>query len=315
MFGYSRNSGISWMRDYGDAYHKYQSTTDIRGRVKEPKRPLGQRRSVDMYSIRLKDDGSMGVECVLYQTPVVTFYPTGLVELRINGWASTSTANFIEEVTNFNARIFNGSLCVSVGGMETRMEEDKPLRIMNGRIENPKQEITHALVRGKTNIVRKQYDEFVKYASALIRLKAEGFISAEYQDTFTKADTNSARNYVDMPEGLNRTSYTYFKDDVPKFFELVKTEGEDKHIAHYKAVLAMAHSFGANTWGQGYKITGCHIDEKTFKRAFDNLVIGYHRDEVFIEKDRELGEVKKDPYKKYYESGWDKLHANKVMGS
>lgn len=311
MFGHNRNSGISWMRDYGDAFHKYQSTTDIRGRVKEPKRPLGYRRSVDSYSIRLKGDGSMGVECVLYQTPVVTFYPTGLVELSKDGWSTISTAYFIEEVTGYSARIFNGSLCVSIGGIETRMT-DEPLRIMNGRIENPKQEITHALVRGKTNIVRKQYADFLKFACALVRLKAEGFVVSEYEETFGKAEPHSARNYVDMPEGLNRPSYTYFEADIPKFFALVRSDGADKHLAHYKAVLAMAHSFGVNTWGQGYKITGCHIDEKTFKRAFDSLVLGFHRDELFIQKHREIGEIKKDPYKKYFEGGWDRLHSNNV---
>ena len=54
-FGQYRNSGISWFRDYGDALHKYENTTDIRGRVEEPKRPLGHRKAVDNYSIRKAD--------------------------------------------------------------------------------------------------------------------------------------------------------------------------------------------------------------------------------------------------------------------
>jgi len=315
MFGHNRNSGISWCRDYGDALHKYESTTDIRGRVEEPKRPLGHRRSVDSYSIRLKGDGSMAVECVLYRTPVVTYYPDGLVELRCGGWYSNTTANFIEEVTNYSARIFNSSLCVSVGGVETRMLKDEAIRITNGRIENLTADKTHSLVRGKSNIVRKQYDEFLKYACALVRLKAEGFLVSEYEETFTKSDTSSPKHYIDMPEGIDRTSYNHFADDVHAFFRLVKTDGEDKHVAHYKAVLAMARAFGRNTWGQGYKMTGCHIDEPTFKRAFDGLVTGYHRSELFVEKERQLGEVKKDPYKKYFEGGWNRLHANKVMES
>jgi hypothetical protein len=307
-FGYLRNTGISWFRDYGDAFHKYQSTTDIRGRVEEPKRPLGQRKSVDSYSIRLKDDGSMGVECVLWQTPVVTFYPDGLVELRCGGWYSNSTACFIEEVTNYSARIFNGSLCVSVGGAETRMDKESPLQIRNGRFLNMTKDKTHSLVRGASNKVRKQYAEFLSYASALIRLKADGFLVAEYQDNFTKADVGTPKQYADMPEALNRPQYTHFAEDVRKFFALVNSDGEDKHVAHYKAVLALAHSFGRNTWGQGYKLTGCHINEQTLRRAFDGLVVGYHRDELFVEKERQLGEVKRDPYKKYFESGWLRLH-------
>jgi hypothetical protein len=311
-FGYLRNTGISWMRDYGDAFHKYQSTTDIRGRIEEPKRPLGQRRSIDSYSIRLKDDGSMGVECVLYRTPVVTFYPTGLVELRCGGWYSISTACFIEEVTNYSARIFNGSLCVSIGGVETRMDSEAPLQIQDGRILNPTTDTTHSLIRGASNKVRKQYVEFLSYASALVRLKSEGFLVAEYEDNFTKAETSSAKNYTDMPEALNRPQYTHFAEDVRKFFALVNSDGEDKHVAHYKAVLVLAHSFGRTTWGQGYKVAGCVINEQMLRKGFEGLMTGYHRDELFVEKERAEGEVKRDPYKKYFEGGWERLHAKQV---
>lgn len=312
MFGYSRNSGVSWMRDYGDAFHKYQSTTDIRGRVEEPKRPLGHRRSVDNYSIRLRDDGTMGVECVLWKTPVVTFFPDGLVELRCGGWYSVSTAIFIEETTNYHARIFNGSLCVSVNGVETRMHENKPLQIKDGKILNLTKDKTHALIRGEANKVRKDYEDFLKFACALVRLKADGFMAQEYEDTFKEAKPNSARTYVDMPEALSRPHYTHFVEDVQMLFALVKESGVNKHLAHYKATLALARSFGANTWGSGYKVTGVHVDEARFKKGFDTLVLGYHRDELFMEKERAEGEIKKDPYKKYFESGWHKLHANKV---
>jgi len=301
MFGYSRNSGISWMRDYGDAFHKYQSTTDIRGRVKEPKRPLGLRRSVDMYSIRLKDDGSMGVECVLYQTPVVTFYPTGLVEIRSDGWASASTASFINEVTNYSARIFNGSLCVSVAGIESRIDEGV-LKIEGNRILNLVADKTHSVIRSEANKVRKQYAEFLKYGCALVRLKAGQFSIEEIENAGLKESLCD----------LHRPSLTKFPENVHAFFALAKDSQVDSHVAHYKATVALARSFGSQSWGQGYKLQGCHIDETIFKRRFDELVLGYHRDEVFVERVREEGQVKKDPYGKYFQSGWNNLHSNNV---
>lgn len=303
MFGYSRNSGIHWCRDYGDAFHKYQSTTDIRGRVKEPKRPLGQRRSVDMYSIRLRDDGSMGVECVLYKTPVVTFFPTGLVELRSDGWASASTVSFIEEVTGYRSRIFNGSLCVSVGGIETRLEDNQVLQIMDGRIINPTTDKTHKVNRANANNVRKQYEEFVKYATALVRLKAGQFTLEEVENAGFKESLSE----------LGRAHYTKFPESVRNLFALVKADGEDKHVAHYQATVAISRAFGAVSWGRGYSVNGCHIEEKVFKTKFDDLVLGYHRDEVFIETDREEGVVKKDPYRKYYEGGWKRLHSSENL--
>jgi hypothetical protein len=261
-----------------------------------------------MYSIRLKDDGSMGVECVLYQTPVVTFYPTGLVELRSNGWASASTASFINEVTNYSARIFNGSLCVSVAGVESRVDEGV-LKIEGNRILNLVVDKTHCVIRSEANKVRKQYAEFLKYACALVRLKAEGFLIAEYEETFGRTTNGS---FVGLPEGIGKSYKTNFPDDVHAFFALAKENGEDKYVAHYKAVLSMAWAFGSNTYSGSYTATGTHINEASFKRAFDNLVLGYHRDEVFVERVREEGQVKKDPYGKYFQSGWDRLHANNV---
>ena len=117
-FGYQRNSGISWFRDYGDALHKYENTKDIRGRVEEPKRPLGHRKSVDMYSIRKKDNAD--IECVLYRTPVVTFHTDNTVSIWHDTWASQTTANFIPEVMGYgvSARVYNHKLCLYVHGKE-----------------------------------------------------------------------------------------------------------------------------------------------------------------------------------------------------
>lgn len=302
MFGHNRNSGIHWLRDYGDAYHKYQSTQNIRGRIKEPMRPLGSRRSVDMYSIRLKDDGSMGVECVLYQTPVVTFYPTGLVEIRDGQWSTISTAYFIEEVTGYNARLFNNSLCVSVMGMETRL--DGVLRIMNGHIENPVTDKAHYIKRTETNNVRKQYAEFLTYASAVVRLKAEGFTTNDMVEVFGKDEMGNPQ----VPDQISRPYYSDFARDMHAFFGFVKDTGEDKHLSHYKAVLALAHGFGSRTYATGYKYTGVHLTEDALKRRFNELMLGYHRDEVFGIKERQVGDVKRDPYLKYYEQGWKRLH-------
>lgn len=300
MFGHNRDSGIHSLRNYGDALHKYESTKDIRGRVEEPKRPLGKRRSVDMYSIRMREDKA--IECVLYKTPVVTFCPDGLIELRHDNWNSVSTAYFIEEVSGFRARIFNNSLCVNIQGVESRMGEE-PLRIMNGEVLNPTTDVTHAIDRKQANNVRKRYAEFVKYASALVRLKAEGFTASEYEQNEHK---------VSKWGDLGKHSYVGFADSVQEFFGLVNDDSENRHESHYLALLSLARGCGSHTWGQGYKITGCHLSEEQFKKSFENLLIGYHRDEVFVVKQRETGLVMRDPYSKYFQGGWNRVHANKV---
>lgn len=305
MFGHNRNSGIHWMRNYGDALHKYQNTTDIRGRVEEPKRPLGLRRSVDMYSIRKRDDGA--IECVCYKTPVVTFYPDETIEIRNEEWNTVSTAYFIEEVTGFRARVFNNSLCVSVGGIETRLET--MLKVKDGQFVGIKADTTHYIKRAEANKVRKQYADFLTYACALVRLKAEGFTNDEMAETFGK---NKHGNLL-MPDSIARTYWADFGKHVREVFALVNDTTEDRHIAYYKAVLVIANCFGTNTYSNNYTNRGVHIKEDAFKRAFNNLMLGYHRDEVFGIKDRELGEVKRDPYVKYFSGGWKRMHASENL--
>ena len=115
-----------------------------------------------------------------------------------------------------------------------------------------------------------------------------------------------------MPDQISRTYYSDFPKNIHTLFDWIKDDGEDKHLAHYKAVLTIAMNFGSRTYGQGYKHTGSHITDEAFKRAFNGLMLGYHRDEVFGVKEREAGEVKRDPYIKYFEQGWNRLHANNV---
>jgi hypothetical protein len=302
MYGHHRNSGISWMRDYGDALHKYESVEPIRGRVKEPMRPLGMRRSVDSYSIVKREDGA--VECVLWKTPVVTWYPDGLIEVRKDGWASQSTACFIEEVTGFSSRIFNHSLCITVGGLETRIG-DEPIQIREGKILNPLRDPTHTLIRGATSKAAGQYAEFMKYGSALCRLKTDGFSIQEANELFAKNETGG------MPElltSLHRPDFNQFGDELGKFLVYIGDTSEEKYLAYNKAMLCMAWSYGASTWGKDYEIKGSKLDEQTFKNAMKYLIMGIHRDEIFKETLRDAGDVKRDPHLKYFRSGWKRYH-------
>ena len=301
-YGYLRNSCIGWMRDYGDALHKYESVEPIRGRTIEPMRPLGQRRSIDSYSIVKRSDGA--IECVLYKTPVVTWYPDGLIEVKKGGWASMSTACFIEDVTGFKSRIFNHSLCVTVGGLETRIGGE-PIQIREGKILNPLRDPTHTLIRGATAKVTKRYAEFIKYGSALCRLKPDGFGIQEAEEMFPK---NEKGAMPDLLTCLNRPDYDQFASELSKFVVYLTDTSEEKYIAYNKAMICMAWAYGTNTWGKNYVVTGSKLDEKSFKNAINYLIMGLHREEIFKEVLRDEGDIKRDPYLKYFRSGWSKYY-------
>ena len=82
MYGHPRNTGIPRINDYATALKLWEDTKPIRGRDVDT-RPLGYREKVDSYQINFLPEGA--VECILYKTPVVTFYENGDVHIRHDG--------------------------------------------------------------------------------------------------------------------------------------------------------------------------------------------------------------------------------------
>jgi len=320
MFGHARNSGISWFRDYGDALHKYESTTDIRGRTEEPKRPLGHRDRTNQYSIRKEEDGT--IACVLYRSPVVRFKPNGDIILRDFDYPTTSTCYFMEEVLGWQLRayLFNYSICIAVGAVQSRMASDTDLVLRKNEqgnlyIVNPSREVTHHVNRGVPNKVRKQFDEFAKYAESMLKVRDEGkFLIQEYDDMFTKLTDderlNDHRTYKNMPVALNNPTYIHFAKDIKQLVDWVKDTSADKHISYYKALLAFAFNFGRNSYGSNWTVSGYQISMASIEHGLRAIAMGIERDKVFKTIEVPEGRLVRDRYVDYFKRGWDEYHAN-----
>lgn len=310
MFGYSRNSGINWFRNYGDALHKYNSTTDIRGRTVEPKRPLGRRNAVDTYSIVKRDDDA--IECVFYKTPVVTFFPNGEIHVRDYRYATTSTASFIGEVLGVRARLFNGSIAVRIMNDEFRLPVggDGVLILKRDEFEelraiNPMRDAVHSVSRKKANNVRASYEEFATYALAVCKLKAWEFGEEDYKSRFGEDKNNNfPYGLTKMPVDLTRYNYEEFVNGAKKFFELIEDKSDQRHDSYYEAILMLARSYGNFRYREG----GYRFNQVQLKRGLNDLILGKHRDEVFETKECGMGTLRKDAYAKYFCSGWKKYH-------
>jgi hypothetical protein len=99
------------MSNYNHYKSLYESIKPIRGRAVDV-RPLGKR-SRDWETIRM--DGDV-VECVLYKTPVVRYYPDGRIGLQCDSWVTTSTAEFMYEHSPFVCRKRNHKIQVNPTG-------------------------------------------------------------------------------------------------------------------------------------------------------------------------------------------------------
>ena len=315
-YGYGRNSGISWFRDYGDALHKYEHTLDIRGRTVEPKRPLGHRKLTDTYSIVKREDGA--IQCVLWKTPVVTFFPDNSVEITDGSWTTLSTCHFIGEVLNINSRVFNGSVCVSLAGKEYRLPKDKVFKIVKKTSESGGEwwtpvdidkAVIHHVNRAGSNNVRKRYKEFYTYLENVIKLRISEdgivFSGNEYGEAFGF----NSEGIPNLMGDVSRPYYENFLPTIKKLASCLKDTNEDtKHVSYYHALLILARGQGFPEWNgsSGIKINEHHANDlPNFVRS---IILGIHRDECFNEIELPDGELKLDSYRGYYKSGWQEFH-------
>ena len=306
MYGHQRNSGIPQVNDYATALKLWEDTKPIRGRAVDT-RPLGYRRN-DHYLINKLPDGA--VQCILYQTPVVIFHENGEVHIKHDGWNSVSTCNFIGEVLGIHSFIYNHKLCVgfNYGNYVVPVEGLTIKRNATWVYEpvNPVPVMSHALNRKGANNVRARYKPFTTYLSSMCKLKA----GSDYpQSELVRVFGLNKYKQPNMGD-LSRDNYNEWEDSVKPFFEWVSdTKEETQNDSFYKGLLLMAKSFGVENWVRGgSQEEGYALTERKALKAFDELVIGFHRDETLEEKVLPEGVVNKDSYGKYFRGGWKRLH-------
>ena len=171
--GYATITRVPQVSTHKEAKKIYDSTKPIRGRVPEI-RPLGERRDVDTYSVRMNGDD---VELVLYKTAVITFRANGDVMLACDGWSSVSTHQFIKRVLGLRARGKGSSSIITVQGQDYTITGDGKLIL---RKEDGRWGVLHHEVlwgykanrKALTN-VRSRYSEFRKYLKGFASLRQE----------------------------------------------------------------------------------------------------------------------------------------------
>jgi len=309
VYGHHRNSGIHALANYNEAIHKWENTKPIRGRGVDV-RPLGNRRQADQYKIEVLPEG--GVACVLYNTAVVTFFTDGDIRIKNDDWNSVSTCNFIDEIlcgSGVRSRIYNNDLYIKTiqgefalggEGIWLRMNGQGNLEVKTDKLE-PK--YVHAIDRKKANNVRAKYKPFLDYASRMCRLKGnDPYLHSEMVRVFPHPKSPNA---LDMGIELSNRAYDKWTDGVKNLFTLMNSEGESQHDDFYKALLLLAKSYGNHMYREpeGYVVT-----EKKIKVALDDLIVGFHRDEVLVQKEVPIGVARRDSNGKYFRDGWRRLH-------
>ena len=311
MYGQYRNSGVRRLADYAAALDKFNTTKPIRGRTdpSKPQVPLGHRNKIDQYSIR-KCQFTQDIECVLYQTPVVTFKANGEIAIKCDGWSSVSTASFIEEALGMPAYIYDHNLCVGTytadgmqhyrvpakGDIVFKRNEAGRLEYLRGAPET----YTHKVNRKAINALRKKYADFKKYAIAMTKLRGNERVSQDELDAVGIGRFDSEYTGV--------AGYTWrfdtFAHTVRAVHHWMQAEGDTKHEQFYKAFVVFSASYGR--WGA--------MTPAEFEAGFNTFTLGLHRDEALTAEPVPLGKVKRDNYGKYWGKAWGAYHKTKPEG-
>ena len=194
------------MSNYNHYKSLYESIKPIRGRAVDV-RPLGKR-SRDWETIRM--DGDV-VECVLYKTPVVRYYPDGRIGLQCDSWVTTSTAEFMYEHSPFVCRKRNHKIQVNPTGKYQDDAKYYPLPNHSETVfvltSDNKYAPSAPLVEHKQVIDRKLAKEarepfmpFVNFVETFLKM-SDGWLMHETREQVGKLDTY--RSY------FNRACYDY----------------------------------------------------------------------------------------------------------
>lgn len=159
---------------------KYEETKPIRGRA-EDIRPIGQRRR-DWERV-VKEERTDGVwyGAKLYQTEVVMYSPDGRMELRVNDWATPSTADFMTAHSPFRANKTRGNIWVRLGEQNVPVAKSgvTKFRIDNGKwVLDQELKLKQKVVdRSKSKQVRERIRGFINYANTMLKL-SDGWVRA-----------------------------------------------------------------------------------------------------------------------------------------
>ena len=178
---------MSYYTRYKDLFN---SVKPIRGRA-EDVRPIGQRRR-DWETIRMNGDV---VECVLYKTPVVRYYPDGKIGFLCGGWATPSTAEFMHIHSPLMARKKDNRIWVQETRESTAVyplpESGETVFVLTADNkwvpENPITVNKLVIDKQKARDARAPFMPFIKFAEAFLKM-SDGWLMADTVAQFGTVD-------------------------------------------------------------------------------------------------------------------------------
>lgn len=233
---------------YNHFKDRYASTAPIRGRSVEIK-PIGQRRRdweqvVKRYVV---EEGALDAEGVdaygahLYQTDCVMYLPNGDMYVKTGGYATPTTAEFINRYIRNDMRCYKkyNKVWVEYKGDAYPIDTVKPtiFRYNNANdtyaVENPAPMMQKVIDRTKIKDARTKLEAFRTYTKMMLKL-SDGWISNELVEQHSEKPTDGRRDYWGRKSyNLNGQVFSGYeiegsigKNTAEKFYNALCTEDD-----------------------------------------------------------------------------------------
>jgi len=295
-----QRSEIKHLDNYAEALAKWEGTKHIRGRA-EDQRPLGRRDYVDSFRILKQADGS--IQCILYNTPVVTFTPEDNIVINTAGFNTSSTCKFIYEVSpnGISAYVFDKTMCLTICGTPNedgssnkgsyRLKHNEPTLVRRTQtgwmVEDAVQHTVHKVNRLGKKAVMDRYQPFFAYVDAFCRLRQGDTV----EDTEIK-EALGAQGYPLVAGYMNQWTA---ENRYALLMGYMASTGEQQHVDYYKATMVL--------------LCEVHLCYAAMMRtALVSILSGIYRGEMFTVEAVAKGSVKKDAYARYFSPMWDAYH-------
>lgn len=272
---------IPTLGNYHSARQHFDSVKPIRGKGRNAgKVPLGERRKHWMHMRELPDKS---IECVLYNTPCVTYNVDGTIQLQNDSWNTNTTVQFINALlmhpvgyvsrSKDNMRFNTGNYTFVIphdGGLTLHYDEKEGRWLPNA--SEVDQITIHKIDRKAMNKVRAQYAWALKYIRGLVKMWDYQMERSDYLDSY--------KNNVDIANRLGALRNGHIQEgDLPKLNKLVAN---------------LLHKFGHIHFNYQTRQRDIRLAEPGLEKALQWMLLAMHWDDVAREEVLPYGVYKKD---------------------
>jgi len=237
-------------RGYEFYKNKWENTKPIRGRSVDVRPIDNRRRYRDWETIEKRQVNGQDVyACHLYQTDVVMYYPDGSIGLRIDSWATPTTADFMSCHSPFYICKRYNRIWVYPKGHSVDeaypIPETEELRLVMGedgsyKPDRPIKIEKVVIDRTKAKEAREKIKPFIDWAKSFNRL-TDGWVMQDTREQFAKYEQKVEHNWATLkvnyglPEGMVMYRWTGSVEgfDVNRAYEYLQTCSDDGWMRMY----------------------------------------------------------------------------------